>query len=152
MSHCVTLTGEDFAIVNGRVLSDVADQDWGQLEFESDITSVKNSKNDNALYAYNTTGKQGKLTMRIAVGSSDDKFFTSLLNTMSADFSGFNLMSGTFVKRVGNGRGGITTKVYECSGGVFKRRPNIKSNSEGDVTQSVVVWEILFSNSEPTIQ
>jgi len=152
MSHCVTLTGEDFAIVNGRVLSDVADQDWGQLEFESDIASVKNSKNDNALYAYNTTGKQGKLTMRIAVGSSDDKFLTSLLNTMDADFSGFNLLSGTFVKRVGNGRGGITTKVYECSGGVFKRRPNIKSNSEGDVTQSVVVWEIIFSNAAPTIQ
>jgi len=152
MSHSVTLTGDDFCTINGRVLSDVADQDWAQLEFEADIASVKNSKNDNLLFAYNTTGKQGKLTLRIAVGSSDDKFLTSLLNTMDADFSGFNLLTGSFVKRVGDGHGKITTKVYQCSGGIFKRRPNIKSNSEGDVTQDVVVWEIAFGNASPSLQ
>jgi hypothetical protein len=151
-AHCITLTGEDFVVINGTVLADVADQDWGQLEFDADIANVKNSKNGNLLFAYNTTGDQGKLTMRIAVGSANDKFLTSVLNTMKADFSSFHLITGSFVKRVGDGNGKITTKVYELGGGVFKRQPNIKSNSEGDITQSVAVWEITFGHVSPTIQ
>lgn len=148
----VSLTGQDDVIINGRVLRDVGDGDWCLLDFESDIANLKVSKDGNTIYALNSTGRAVKNTLRVLAGSADDKFLNSLLTAMKADFSSFSLLSGSFIKRVGDGQGNISSVVYQLAGGIFKKDVATKGNAEGDVGQSVAVYELLFKNQGRSIQ
>ena len=148
----VSLTGQDDVIINGRVMRDVGDGDWCTLDFESDIANLKVSKDGNTIYALNSTGRAVKTTLRVLAGSADDKFLNSLLTAMKADFSSFSLLSGSFIKRVGDGAGNISSVVYQLAGGIFKKDIATKGNAEGDVSQSVAVYELLFKNQGRSIQ
>lgn len=148
----VSLTGQDDVIINGRVLRDVGDADWCTLDFDTDIANLKVSKDGNTIYALNSTGRAVKTTLRVLAGSADDKFLNSLLTAMKADFSSFSLLSGSFIKRVGDGAGNISSVVYQLAGGIFKKDIATKGNAEGDVSQSVAVYELLFKNQGRSIQ
>lgn len=142
----VSLTGSDVAVINGRIFHDVADGDFAKLEFDTDIANMKVSKDGNTIYALNETGRLVKTTLRLLIGSADDTFLNSLLQQMLNDFAGFTLMTGSFTKRVGDGKGNAANVVYSMSGGIIKRYPSAKSNAEGDVEQSVAVYELMFRN------
>ena len=98
MPGSVSLTGQDTIQIDTRVLNDFADQDIGLLTFPNDMAAVKSSKNGNMIFAFNETGKQCELTVRLLVGSSDDKYLNSRMQEMKADFSSFLLMTGVFMK------------------------------------------------------
>lgn len=138
----VTITGKDILTLNSRILRDVADGDWAKLEFDDDIGTMKVSKDGNAIYADSQQGYKGRLSMRILLGSSDDKFLNSALAQWRQNSSGFVLMAGSLTKRVGDGLGNVTNESYQYVGGQFKKMPSIKSNSDGDTEQSVRVYEI----------
>lgn len=146
MGNAVSLTGQDTVIVSDRVLTDFADQDCGMLEFENDLATVKTGKNGNSIYAQNTPGNQAKLTLRLLRGSGDDKFMNGLLQAQQANFSGMVLLTGEFNKKVGDGRGNITTDSYLTYGGIFTKIPGAKTNAEGDTEQSVAIYTVTFSN------
>lgn len=139
----VSLTGADVAVVNGRVLNDVADGDWLKMEFDNQIAAAKVSKDGNLIFAQNFMGYLSKITARLLVGSDDEQFFNSLYNQQTQDFSSFTLLTGSFTKRVGDGQGDVTSVIYQFSGGVISKIPMIKTSAEGDTEQSVAVWEML---------
>ncbi len=148
----VSLTGSDVAVLNGRIIHDVADGDFVKLEFDTDLANMKVSKDGNTVFALNETGRLVKATLRILVGSADDVFLNSLVQQMLNDFSAFTLLSGSFTKRVGNGAGTVKNVVYSMANGIFRRYPMAKSNAEGDVEQSVAVYELSFRNQGRAIQ
>jgi hypothetical protein len=148
----VSLTGQDAISVDGRILNDFADNDFGVLDFPEDLANVKRAKNGNTIYALREMGALSDLTLRVLVGSSDDKYLQSRLQQQRNDFSNFVLVAASISKRVGDGNGNMTTVVYQCSNGIFKRIPNVKSSAEGDVEQSVAIWQIKFGNNSRTIQ
>lgn len=152
MPGSVSLTGADTILVNGRVFNDLADGDSVMISFPNDLAVVKASKNGNSIFAKDEKGRQAEVTIRVLLGSADDKFLTSLLQSMNADFSAFALMSAMFSKRVGDGASVISTKVYSGTGGVFKKQPEAKTSSEGDTEQSVAAWVISFANMTEVIQ
>lgn len=152
MEGSVSLTGADSFSLNGRIFNDFADGDCVMVDFPNDLAVVKASKNGNAIYAKDEKGRQADITLRLLIGSSDDKFLTSLLQLMQNDFSAFPLMTSMFSKRVGDGSGVVSSKVFQAAGGIFKKNPGSKTSSEGDTAQSVQEWIISFANVSAVVQ
>ena len=141
------LSGNDTTTLNNRILSDLGDGDAVTLEYPNDIASVKTGKNGNSIYGFNASGKQADVKLRVIRGSSDDKFLNNLLAQQQANFAGFALLSGTFVKKVGDGAGNVLLDTYIMSGGIFVKQVHVKDNVEGDAAQSISEYHIKFSNS-----
>lgn len=148
----VSLTGQDFVQIDDRILNDLADQDAVTFDPPNDLAAVKSGKNGNLIFALNETGRQMTATLRVLLGSADDKFLNSRLQEMKNNFSSFILLTGIFTKRSGDGLGNISTKVYQASGGVFQRQVPAKTSSEGDTEQSVAVYTIIFGNNDTSHQ
>lgn len=143
----VAMSGADTLTINNHVFSDFADGTVSDLTFPNDIANVKTGKNGNSIYGLNESGKQVDLKLRIVRGSLDDKVLTQLFSSQQLNFAGFPLMVGQLVKKLGDGRGNITSDTYILSGGVFTKGVEAKTNVEGDTEQSVSMWTLKFSNA-----
>lgn len=143
----VALSGNDTVTINGRILTDLADGMVVELTYPNDIASVKTGKNGNTIYGLNETGKNAETKIRLIRGSADDKFMNGLLTQQQANFAGWPLMIGQFIKKLGDGQGNITSDIYVLSGGIFNKQVEGQSNVEGDVTQSVSIYMMKWSNS-----
>lgn len=143
----VALSGADTLMINNRVFADLADGNCIELTFPNDIANVKTGKNGNSIYGLNETGRQAEAKVRLVRGSSDDKFMNALLAQQQANFSGFPLMFGSFIKKLGDGLGNITSDTYIVSGGIFTKIPEAKTNTDGESEQSVVIYTLKFSNA-----
>lgn len=143
-----SLTGNDTIQIAGRVLTDFADGDVAKLSFPNDLVAVKNGKNGNAIFNLNAMGEQADLELRVLRSSPDDAFLNDLLVRMTQDLPTFTVMSGYFVKRVGDGKGNVTQDTYITSGGVFQKKVDVAENVEGATDPAVSVYRIKFSNSD----
>lgn len=143
----IAMSGNDTVQINERVLSDYADGDIATLTFPNGLVEVKTGKNGNSIFAFNNQGRQAEMMVRLIRGSADDKFLQSLLTQMENNFSGFVLLAGSFVKVVGDGAGNNTNDTYVGSGGVFVKRVEAKSNSDGDTGQSVAEYHLKWANA-----
>jgi hypothetical protein len=139
-----SLTGNDSIVINDRALVDFADGDAIALTYPNEIADLKTGKNKNGIYADNQSGFISEVTMRILIGSSDDKWLQARITTQEADFPSTVLMNGQFVKRVGDGAGNITRVTYKLRGGIFTKRVEAKSNTEADTEQSVAIYTAKF--------
>lgn len=148
----VSLTGADTIQIDGRILNDLADGDAVTITLPEDLARVKTGKNGNAIYALNNMGRVVDCTIRVLLGSDDDKYLNSRLQEQLQDFSAFILATGAFTKRVGDGSGNISAAVYQLSGGAFSRQIEMKTSAEGDTEQSVAVYKVTFGNSQRAIQ
>ena len=143
----VALSGSDTININNKVLADLADGNCVEMTFPNDIANVKTGKNGNSIYGLNESGKQCEVKIRAIRGSSDDKFLNNLLAQQQANFAGFPLMIGQFIKKIGDGKGNISSDTYIMSGGIFTKIPEAKSNVEGETEQSISIYTIRFSNA-----
>lgn len=148
----VSLSGSDVIQINGTVLQNLADNDAAVISFPNDLANVKTGKNGNTIYAANEMGKNADVTLRVLLGSADDKFLTALKQDILNGFSGATLLTAVFGKRVGDGQGNISTKVYQASGGIFLRHEDAKTNAEGDTEQSVAIYRLRFGLVQVSIQ
>jgi len=144
----VALTGKDTTILDSRMLTDFATGDVVNIEAPNNLVELKQGKNGNAIYAYNSTGKQVNVTIRVIRGTADDKYLTSRMQEYINDPPAFILISGEFIKRSGDGKGNITNEVYTMSGGVIQKMPGGKENVEGDTEQAISIYVIVFSNAD----
>ncbi|GBR74824.1 hypothetical protein NO1_1932 [Candidatus Termititenax aidoneus] len=147
----VSLTGKDSIILDGRPIVDVGDGDVANLEFPNDIVAVKTGKNGNSIYAFNATGNMSTLTLRVLVGSADDKWLNSRFYEYKNDPPAFITFDASFVKRAGDGKGNIAPITYTMSGGIITRLPAAKENAEGDTEQAVAVYTISFTNADRSL-
>lgn len=153
MSGAVAVSGQDVVVVDGRVISDLADGDCWMIDFPNDMGVAKASKNGNTIYARDEKGRMGEVTIRVLLGSADDKYLNSRFQQWNQDSSAFQFFSGYFSKRIGHGDGGqVDSKVYTCAGGVPKKQVPAKTSAEGDSDQSVAVYSITFANAMPVVQ
>lgn len=143
----VAMSGNDTIVMNNRSIVDLADGNCVELTFPNDIANVKTGKNGNSIYSLNFTGNQCEVKVRVIRGSADDQFFNNLMSSQIANFAGFPLLQGQFIKNIGDGLGNITQDTYIMGGGIFTKIPEAKTNVEGEAEQSVVVYTFKFSNS-----
>lgn len=144
MGGSVSLTGADVVTLNGRVFSDFANGDVAKLTFDGDLVKVQPSKNGNVIYSLDVAGFMSKLELRLLLGSSDDRYVNALLASQNQDLSTTVLSVGSFVKRVGDGKGNVTNVIYNTLGGVVVKFPEAKTSTGGDTEQSVAVWMFHF--------
>ena len=118
----VSLSGNDTVSINNRVFADFAEGNIVELTFPNEIANVKTGKNGNSIYGFNATGKQCELKIRLIRGSSDDKFLNNLLTQQQASFATTILMDGQFIKKIGDGKGGVLSDTYVLGGGIFVKQ------------------------------
>lgn len=152
----VSLTGKDTISIGSRglaprILADLADGDTGMLDFPNNLVEAKTGKNGNTIYAFNSTGVVGTMTVRTLRGSADDKYLNSEMNRYKLDPASYTLLDGEIIKRVGDGIGNVTNDVYSLDGGIVQKMPNVKENVEGDTEQAVTIWQIVFANSDRSL-
>jgi hypothetical protein len=140
------ITGKDTFTINGRVLHDFADGDCGKVVYDEDLTKVKAGKDGNVVFALNQGGRVATVTLRIILGSPDDKYLNGLLATYLASPSDYVLDIGSLFKRVGDGAGNPSTVVYQLIQGAPKKQPEAKLNTDGDPNQAVGEWTWIFGN------
>lgn len=140
-----TLTGEDTLTLFDRTFEDFADGDNTTITFPNELITVKTGKNENTIYAKNSTGKNCDLVLRVIRGSADDRFLNGKLNEMLNDLPSFVTANGEFVKRAGDGQGSVVNNIYTLLGGVFSRNVDVKENAEGDTEQAVAVYNMRFA-------
>jgi hypothetical protein len=140
----VALCGTDTIIINNIVQSGLGDADAGLLEFPNDVANIKKGKEGNMIAALNQLGTLGELTLRYLRGTADDKTMNSIVANFISNPSGFVMMTGEFIKKVGDGTGKVISDNYIASSGVPMRLPNVKSNAEGDPDQGIAVYKIKF--------
>lgn len=148
----VSLTGQDTIILDNDIISDLADGNCATLTFDAESASVKTGKNGNAIYALNESGNAASLVLRVILGSADDRKLNARFIQQQSNFSGFILLNGRFVKKVGDGQGLARTLEYIMSGGIFTKQIESTSNVEGDTEQSVAVYNFKFANAPRVIK
>lgn len=146
-----SLCGNDTVIIDSRIIVDSADGDYVKIDFPNDLVAVKIGKNGNVLVAENAPGKLTNVTMRLVVGSNDDKYINSRLVEQGGDLPSFLALNATFAKRVGDGKGNVSNVIYQCSMGTIKKNPGMASNAEGATDSSVVVYEMTFGHFSRSI-
>lgn len=148
MGTVYALTGNDNLILNDRPIRDFTDGSTIELAYQNDRVGVSTGKNNNTVFAENRQGTNAVLTIRIVRGSKDDKFFNSLSIKQDKDLPTFQLMNGSFTKRVGDGTGNVTFDNYVLLGGAFQRFPDIQENLVGETEQGTTVYTIIFAKAE----
>jgi len=147
----VALSGSDTLTIQNHIFADFADANCAELTFPNDIANVKTGKNGNSIYGLNESGRQCELKLRVLRASDDDKFLNGLLAAQQLNFAGTVLLSGQFIKKIGYGDGKIASDTYVLGGGVFVKQVEGKTNTEGDVEQSIAMYTIRFSNAPRAI-
>lgn len=146
-----SLTGKDTIIIAGRVLNDFADGDTCKLDYPNDLSVMKTGKNGNTIYAYQYSGLQCTVELRVLLGSSDDAFLNGLLSLFNQNPPAFTLMTGEFVKNIGDGDGDIIPVSYVMSGGAFKKQVPAVENADGDTNQAIAMYSLHFSNAPRSV-
>lgn len=152
MNGISAVAGKDVLIINGVILTGYADADAIKFEPQGPIAEMKVSKDGNSIYAMKYTGIVAKLSVRLVRACFDDQTLNGLLQQWIADPSTFVLMSGSYVKRVGDGKGNVVNEVYQLAGGVFEAIPAGHSNMDGSTEQAVTVYTLLFRNDARLMQ
>ncbi len=146
-----SLTGKDTIVIAGRVLNDFADGDTCKLDYPNDSSVMKTGKNGNTIYAYQYSGLQCTVELRVLLGGSDDAFLNGLLSLWNQNPPAFTLMTGEFIKNIGDGQGNIIPVSYLLSGGAFKKQVPAVENADGDTNQAIAVYSLQFSNAPRSV-
>lgn len=146
-----SLTGKDTIIINGRVLNDFADGDTCKLDYPNDLSVIKTGKNGNSIYAFQYSGLQCTVELRLLLGSSDDSFLNALMSSFINNPPAFVLMTGEFIKNIGSGDGSIVPTSYVLSGGTFKKQVPAVENADGDTNQAIAVYMLQFTNAPRSV-
>ena len=145
-----SLTGDDSIIINDIPLNDFADGDIGSLSLPNNIFDMQTGKNGNTIFALDESGNNATLTVRVLMSSNDDKRLNGRI-PKSKGFAQSVLATGSVVKQVGDGQGNVSYNTYLLAGGMVQKKPDVKSNVNGDAQQAVVEYIIVFAEANRAI-
>ena len=144
------LTGKDTITINNIPLNDFADGDIGTVDIPNDIFTLQTGKDGNTIFALDESGSNATLTVRLIASSADDKRLNGLI-PQSENFASTIVLTGSFVKMIGDGQGNISLNSYVMAGGMVQKLPNLKTNVNGDTSQAVVEYIIKFAKAARVI-
>lgn len=145
------VTGNDTLIIDDYVINDLADGDAGALTHPDEIGTIAIGKNGNAIFSKNESGKRAELSLRVILGSPTDRMLQSKHTLQDQNFAGTIPMTGEFIKKVGDGVGNVKNISYVLAGGIFTKQIDVKTNTSGDVEQSIAIYTIGFAVAKRAI-
>jgi hypothetical protein len=146
-----TVTSNDTLTLNSHVFVDQAFGDISKITFPNELVNLKTGKNGNTVFAQNASGFNANLELRLLRGSTDDQFLDALILAPGSSFPSTTLLSGTFVKMLGDGQGNVVSDTYTLSGGVISKEIEGKENVEGDTEQAVATYMVKFASAARVI-
>lgn len=146
MGATFALTGDDSIVINNIPLRNFANGDIGTLELPNNLFEMETGKNGNTIFALDESGNNATLTVRILMSSADDKRLNGMI-PKSDGFASTILATGSVVKQVGDGQGNISYNTYLLAGGMVQKKPEIKTNVNGDIEQAVVTYVLQFAEA-----
>lgn len=146
-----SLTGNDTFILNNKVFSEFADGSTISITFPNERTGKTTGKNGNTVYATNKQGLNATVELRIIAGSKDDTWLNGLSLQQERDLPTFELMNGSFTKRVGDGFGKVKFINYVLLGGVFDNNIETSENLQGETEQGIAVYRLFFAQAQRAI-
>jgi hypothetical protein len=152
MGASIVLAGNAVVVINGTVLVNFGDGVAVKLDPAGPIGEMKISKGGNAIYALKNSGLAMKATLRLQRGSPDDQFLNGLLQDWISNSALFVLMTGSFIRPMGDGKGNAVADVYQLGGGIFDTFPGAQYNVDGDTADSVTEYTMHFRNDGRMIQ
>lgn len=145
------LTGNDTLILNNRLFQDFADGDTITITFPNEKVGGTTGKNDNTVYATNRQGSNIRVELRIVAASKDDIWLNGLSLQQDRDLPSFELLNGSFTKRVGDGFGKVKFINYVLLGGTFEQDIDTKENLQGETDQGIAVYRMFFAKGQRAI-
>ncbi len=146
------VTSDDTITIGNRALVNFADGDTTKVDIPNDMAEVKTGKNGNGIISRNRQGDNANVTLRLIRGSSDDSYLQNLLTAAKNNWTGQKLLTGQFVKMLGDGNGNTVRDVYDLAGGVFLKQVPGLENVNGETEQAVAVYELKFVNVSRSLQ
>lgn len=139
------VAGDSFLLDDYPVDLEFANGDVVTIEYPNDLVTRTPGKNGNTIYAYIAGGDNVDVTFKLMRGGSADKFINGKLSQMIRNFGDFVPMNGAFVKRL-NQDGKVVYDNTSLGGLVFKKKPGVKSNVDGDGEQGTITYEFYGVN------
>ena len=143
----IVLTGKDTIAIDGIPMVNFGPGDVFTGEFPNDVAAVEIGKNGNIVAALNAQGQKFEVVVKPLRGSPEDIYLTQREAEWLHDPAAFVTYTGNFVKRIGDGSGGIASDNYIAAFGVPKKLPAIKENVSGDVSQAIAEHFITFGQA-----
>lgn len=147
MSNSIAITGDSVVKINGRILSDFSVGEIAKVSFPNDSWVTKPGKNGNTIYVFKAEGRLADFSLRLLVGSGDDKFVNNLFSLAENNPAGTALIQAEFTINTGDGEGRIKPVTYILSGGVILKRPEALENTDGSEQQAEAVWTMRFGRA-----
>lgn len=147
-----TVTSDDSLTISGRVFVDFADGDVTMIEYPNDLADSKTGKNGNGIISRNRQGDNATMVLRLLRGSSDDQFMQNLMAAALNNWTGQTLLTGEFVKQLGDGQGNVARDVISLQGGFFSKQVAAKENVEGQTDQGAAIYNLKFIVAARSIQ
>jgi hypothetical protein len=145
-----SLPANDDIIINDIPLSYFGTGTIGQLEIPNDLVNVDVGKNNNGIYALNSSGRMATLTVSVLAGSPDDRRLNGMIPNLE-EFESTVLATGAVIKKIGDGAGAIRYITYQLAGGIVSKIPQVISAVDGNIEQALVEYKIVFGNNSRAI-
>lgn len=146
-----SLTGNDTFTLNGRVLKEFADGSTVSITYGNARVGHTTGKNNNTIYSTDKQGENATVTLRILAASKDDSYLNGLSVDQDRDLPTFPLITGTFAKRIGDGKGNTKEIKYALLGGVLEQNIDSQENLQGETEQGIAVYTLWFAQAQRAI-
>ena len=135
-----TFVGEDTLIINSRVLSNFGFGTVVEVTCPNPIAGLDIGKGGNAVFSLQENGRQADVKILVIKGSPDDIFLNALNESFKSNFEAKEAITGSFISKVGDGKGKVTTTAWDLNGGIPTTPPNDKYDVGGDRTQVLMEY------------
>lgn len=145
------LTGKDDLFINNIPITEFTDNSTITITFPNEKVGVSTGKDANTVFATNEQGRNVQVELRILAGGKDDALLNGWSIQSERDLPAFNLLNGSFSKRVGDGQGRVKRINYTLLGGVIRQGIDTQENLTGDTEQGTALYRLTFAQGSRTI-
>lgn len=138
------LTGDDSLIIDGIPMNlDFPNGDTTVIDFQNNLAAIATGKDLNTIFAKDESGNNFRMTVRVLRNSKSDIHLNGKQQLQTGDFPAFVLLTGSFSKRLGDGKGNVTYDGYTLNGMIFEKKVPAKANLNGDTEQGVSTYVLI---------
>lgn len=145
MSYSDTFVGDATVIINGRSITDFGYGTVCEINCPNPIAGMDIGKSGNTVFSLQETGRQADVIVRVIKGSKDDVYLNSLYESFKSDFASKIAITGSFISKVGDGKGNVITTAWTLNGGIPTSHPTDKYDVNGDRTQVLMEYHFSFA-------
>lgn len=134
----------DTIILNSRLITDLANESVMQITLPNDVIVRTAAKDGNVVFSVNEEGYRSEITLRVLLGSADDKFLNGLCLPSTGDITTAIAFPLIVTKIYGDGTGSQSKAQYTIENCMMtKTSPDYINSTTGDVNQGISEYSMV---------